>query len=129
HRKYVLRLTGATIEPRQLAANDDVWIERIGDNVTIFLRRNRTPVAKRDLALIAAGFDSDGTAFLLSAVKPIWKRVVRAHVIQLRCRLFLPRDSALSAVLSHDLVLVRAHQNVVGSVRINAHVLIIVLSG
>src|SRR5436190_7542509 len=77
HRKYVLRLTGAAIESRQLPADDDVWNERISDDITIFLRRNRTPVAKRDLALIAAAFDSDGTAFLLSAVKPIRKRVVR----------------------------------------------------
>src|SRR5437660_6944815 len=87
HRKYILRLTGATIESRQLTANDNVWIERIGNDVTIFLGRDRLPIAERDLALIAAAFDSDRTAFLLAAVEPIWKRVVRANVIQLRGRL------------------------------------------
>src|SRR6266567_1448601 len=37
HRKYVLRLTGAAIESRQLAANDNVWIEWIGNHVTVLL--------------------------------------------------------------------------------------------
>src|SRR6059058_3117637 len=71
HRKYILRLAGASIESRQLTADDNVWIERIGDDVTVFLCRYRLPIAKRDLALIAAAFDSDRTAFLLAAVKPI----------------------------------------------------------
>src|SRR4029077_1413252 len=73
YRKNVLRLTGATIEPRQFAADDNVWIERISNDITIFLRRNRSPVAKRNLALIAATFYSDRTAFLLTAVKSIRK--------------------------------------------------------
>src|SRR5438067_5746018 len=59
HRQYVLRLTGAAIESRQLAANDHVWIERIGNDVAIFLGRHRPPITERDLALIAAAFDSD----------------------------------------------------------------------
>src|SRR5258705_939170 len=84
HWKNVLRLTGATIESRQFTADDNVWIERIGNDVTIFLGRDRPPVAERDLAFVAATFDSDGTAFLLTAVKPVRKRVVRADMIQLR---------------------------------------------
>src|SRR5438093_9312212 len=90
HRKYILRLAGAAIESRQLTANDNVWIERIDNDVTIFLGRDRLPIAERDLALIAAAFDSDRTAFLLAAVKPIRQRVVRAKVIQLRVRLDMP---------------------------------------
>src|SRR4029077_5767948 len=83
HWKNVLRLTGATIESGQFAADDNVWIERIGNHVTIFLGRDRSPVAKRNLAVVAATFDSDRPAFLLTAVKPIRKRVVCADVIQL----------------------------------------------
>src|ERR1700720_3314187 len=75
HRKYVLSLPGPAIEPRQFAANDNVRIERIGDDVTVFLGRDRLPIAKRDLASVAATFDSHRTAFLLSAVKPIGERV------------------------------------------------------
>jgi hypothetical protein len=81
HRKNVLRLTGTPVEPRQFAADDDVWIERIRNDVTIFLRRNRPPIAERDSAFVATAFDSNGPAFLLTAVEPIWKRVVCADVI------------------------------------------------
>src|SRR2546423_15094923 len=59
HRKYILRLTGAAIESRQLTADDNVWIEWIGDDVTIFLGRDWVPIAERDLPFIAAAFDSD----------------------------------------------------------------------
>src|SRR6476620_6693029 len=54
HWKNVLRLTGATIESRQFTADDKLWIERIGKDVTIFLGRDRSPVAKRNLAVVAA---------------------------------------------------------------------------
>src|SRR6185503_11863714 len=84
HWKNVLRLTSAAIESRQFAADDDVWIERIGNHVTIFLGRDRSPVAEGNRAVVTAAFDSDRTAFLLTAVKPVRKRVVRAHMIQLR---------------------------------------------
>ena len=57
HRQNVLGLTGATIEPRQFAADDDVWIERIGNYITIFLGRNGSPITERDLAFVAAAFD------------------------------------------------------------------------
>src|SRR5580765_2394799 len=67
HWQNVLRLTGATIESRQFPADDDVGIERIGNDVTIFLRRNRSPVAERNRAIVAAAFDSDRTTFLLTA--------------------------------------------------------------
>src|SRR5207245_466023 len=100
----------------------NVWIERIGSDVTIFLRRNRSPVAERDLAFAAATFDSDRTAFLLTAVKPIRKRVVRANVIQLRGRLVVPRAPALAAIHGNDRALVRAQQNDVGIIRIDPNI-------
>src|SRR5262249_38280625 len=129
HRKNVLRLTGPAIESRQFTADDDVWIKRISNDITIFLRRNGTPVAKRDLAFIAAAFDYDRTAFLLPAVKPIGKRVIRADMIQLRCRLVIPRAPALAAVHSDDRALIRAEQNDLRIVRIDPNILIIVATG
>src|SRR6476660_8556354 len=56
HWKNVLRLTGATIESRQFPADDDVWIEWIGNDITIFLRCNRSPVAERNRAFVTAAF-------------------------------------------------------------------------
>src|SRR5262245_24501529 len=90
HWKNVLHLTGATVKPRQFAADDDVWIERIGNDVTIFLGRDWSPVAKCDFAFVAPTFDSNRTALLLTAVKPVREGIVRADVIQLRGRLIVP---------------------------------------
>src|SRR3954453_1719320 len=98
HWKNVLRLTGATIESRQFAADDDVWIERIRNHVTIFLSGHGSPVAEGNFPIVAAAFNSDRTAFLLTAVKPVRKRVVRADMIQLPGRLVVPRAPALPAI-------------------------------
>src|SRR4029077_19597116 len=108
HRKNVLCLASAPIESRQFPADDEVGIERIGNNVTILLGRDRSPVAERNRAIVATAFDSDRTAFLLTAVKPVRKRVVRAHMIQLRRRLVVPRPPALAAIHGDDRALVRA---------------------
>jgi len=54
------------------------------------VRGGRPPIAERDSAFVATAFDSNGPAFLLTAIEPIWKRVVCADVIQLRCRLVVP---------------------------------------
>src|SRR5207248_8904479 len=68
HWKNLLCLTGASIVTRQLAAIDHLGIERIGDNVAIFLGRDRVPIAEGDRAIIAAAGDSDRTALLLATV-------------------------------------------------------------
>src|SRR5207248_5252378 len=117
------------IESRQLTADDNVWIPRVGDDVTIFLGRDRLPIAECDFTFIAAAFDSDRTAFLLAAVKPVRKRVVGANVIQLRSRLVIPRAPAFAAVDSDDRALVRSEKNDVGIIGIDPNVLIIVTAG
>src|SRR5436190_2510086 len=58
HRQNALRLAGSSIEPRQFTADDDIRIERIGDDITVFLRRNRLPIPKRDLSIVTATCDS-----------------------------------------------------------------------
>ena len=129
HRQNVLRLTGPAIEPRQLPAVNDVRIDRIGDDITIFLGRDRLPIPKRDLAFVAAAFDTDRAAFLLPAVKPIRKRVVGTDMIQLCRRLVVPRAPGHTAIDRDDRSLVRAEQNNVGIVRINPNILIIIAAG
>ena len=68
HRQNRLRLTGSSIKPRQFAADEDVRIERIGDHVTVFLRRDRLPVTEGDFPIVATTCDPDRTAFLLTTV-------------------------------------------------------------
>ena len=106
-----MRLTSATIEPRQFASNNDVRIERIGNDIAVFFCGNRLPIAKRNLTLITTALDSDRTAFLLAAIKLIRKRIVRADVIELRCGLVIPRTPGLTAVYSDDRALVRTKKN------------------
>ena len=105
-RQNVLGLAGAAIVTRQLAAVDDVRIERIGRDVAVFFRGDRMPVAESDLAVVAAARDADRAAFLLAAAQSIRKRVVGADVIELRGRLVVPRAPGLAAVDGDDRALV-----------------------
>src|SRR5262249_56189692 len=123
------RVPGTRIQSRQVAADDDGRTKRICNDVTISLRRDRSPVAERNFAVIATTFDPDRPAFLLAAVKPVRKRVVRADVIQLCRRLVVPRAPTLSAVHGNDRALIRAQQNDVGIIRIDPNILIIVATG
>ena len=124
-----MRLTAATIEPRQFAADDNLRIERIGDDIAVFFGRHRLPIAKRNLACVAATSNSDRAAFLLPAVKPIRKSIVRAYVIELRGGLVIPRAPRFATVHGDDRALIRAEQNDLRIVRINPNVLIIVAAG
>ena len=126
HRQNRLRLTGAPIESRQFATVNCVRIERIGHHVAVFLGRDRSPVAKRDLAFVATAADSNRAAFLLPAVKTIRKCIVRADVIQLGSRLIIPRAPRCSAVDRDNRALVRAEEDDVRIIWVDPDVLIIV---
>src|SRR5207302_10306931 len=80
HWKYILRLTGAAIESRQLTADDNVWIQRVGDDVTILFGGDRLPLAECDFSFIAAAFASHRTSLIVFAVDPIRPHVLSAHV-------------------------------------------------
>ena len=47
-------LTGPTVVAGDLAAIDDVGIQRIGSDVAVFLDSDRVPLAERDPALVTA---------------------------------------------------------------------------
>ena len=95
HRHDVLRLAGAAVVARELAAIDDVGIERIGHHVAVLFRRHRMPVAKGDLAVVAAAGDAHRAALLLAAAQPIGEGVVGIDVIELRRGLVVPRAPGL----------------------------------
>src|SRR5439155_4849 len=129
HRQNSLGLTGSSIELRQFATDDDVGIKWIGDNVAVFLGGDWLPVAKRDLAIVATTCDSNRAALLLTAVKTIRKRVVRADMIKLRRGLIIPRAPGRSPIHRDNRALVRAEKNDVRVVWIDPNVLIIVAAG
>src|SRR6267154_3519990 len=68
HWKNPLGLAGASIVARQLATIDNIGIEWIGDDIAIFLGRDRVPITKGDRAIDAATGDSDRAALLLATV-------------------------------------------------------------
>ncbi len=94
----VLHLAGSSIEARHLAAVDNIGIQRIGRDVAVFFDAHRMPVAKRDLAIVAAAGNARGAALLLPAVDPIRKAIVGDHVIELRGRLVVPGAPGCAAI-------------------------------
>ena len=125
----VRHLPGAPVVARDLAAVHDVRIERIGRRVAVFLHADRMPLAKRDLAVVAAARDAHRSAVLLAAADAIRKRVVRHHVVERRRRLRVPGAPRLAAVQRDDGALVDDEQHDVGIVRIPPDVLVVVAAG
>ena len=87
------------------------------------------PVAKRDLAVIAATGDADRTALLLPAANFVRESVHHADVIDLRCGLVVPRTPGLAAIHADQRALIRHQKNDVRIFRIDPQVLIIVAAG
>ena len=70
-----MRLRRATVVARELAAKDCARIERIGNDVTVFLRRDRMPFTESYLAGVIAVFAPAGLlvreAALISVLTPV----------------------------------------------------------
>src|SRR6266852_6383682 len=69
------------------------------------------PLAKCDFAVVAAAHRTNGPAFLLSAVNPIRKAIVRGHVIELRGRLVIPSAPRLAVVHGNYRALITGKRN------------------
>src|ERR1035441_4577137 len=125
-RNHVLRLCRAPVVARQLAAEHNVGVERIGHDIAVLFRRHRMPIAKRDLAIVAPAGNASRAALLLSAAQAIGKSIVGVHVIHLRRRLVVPGAPGLAAVYGNDGALIAGQDDRVGIVGIDPDVLIIV---
>ena len=123
-RQHVLHLAGGAIQARHALrpAINDVGIQRIGRNITVFLGADRMPVAEGDLAVVAAAGDAGRAALLLAAVNPVGKLVVGADVIELRGRLVVPGAPGLAAVHADGGALIDRESNDVGVVRVDPDV-------
>ena len=99
----VLGLSGSSVEAHDAAAIDDVGVEWVGCHVGVFVGPDPQPVAKRDLAAIAAAGDADGTALLLAAADPVGELILSGgHVVELRRGLVVPGAPGAAAVDRHD---------------------------
>ena len=113
-RIHVFDFAGDAVELRALAAVDDVGIERIGRDVAVLVGADGVPVAKGDLAVVAAAGDTGGAALLLSAVDPVGHLVVGDDVIELRGRLVVPAAPGAAAIDGDGGALVGGEQDDVG---------------
>ena len=103
-------------------------MQRIGCNVAILFNADGDPVAKSDLAKVAAAGGADRAAFLLAAVHPVRKLVVGNDVIELRCGLVVPRTPGLAAIHADGRALVNAEGNNVGVFGIDPNGVVVVAS-
>src|SRR5205807_140664 len=110
-RADILRLAGAAVEARHLAAIDEVRIERVGSDIAILLDADRVKLAEGDLAMRATTAHGRRAAFLLAAIDPVGKLVVGDDVIELGRRLVVPGTPGLAAVECDNRALVASQKN------------------
>ena len=86
----ILHLTGGAVVAGDLAAVNEVRMERIRGHVAVFFHTNRMPFPKGDLPIRAAADDGGRAALLLAAINPIRKLVIGADMIKLGGGLIVP---------------------------------------
>src|SRR5271157_610248 len=128
-RRDVLDLTRDAVVPGDCAAVDDIRIQRVGRDVSVLFGAHRMPLAKRDLAVVAAARDAHRPALLLAAVDPVWKLVVGDDVVELRGRLVVPGAPGLAVIHADGGALVDGQEDDIGVVGIDPDGVIVVTAG
>ncbi len=101
-------------------------MQRVGRRVAVLLDADRMPVAKRDLAVVAAARDAGRARLLLSAVQPVRKAVVGRDVKHLRRGLVVPGAPRGAAVHRDRAALIRGDQHHVRVVRVDPDRVVVV---
>jgi hypothetical protein len=126
HGRDVLLLPGAPIPALELAAVDDVGVQRIGSGVAVLLEARRVPVAEGDGAVGAARGHAGGSAVLLAAAEPVGKGVVGGDVEHLRGGLRIPAAPGGARVDGDDGALIGGDEDGRGACRIDPDAVVIV---
>src|SRR5207302_4576772 len=100
-RRHVLHLAGRPIVTCCLAAIDDARIQRVGSDVAVLFDSHRPPLAAGNLSIVAPAGDPGRAAFLLTAVDPVRKLVVRHDMVKLNGGLVVPGAPRLASVYGH----------------------------
>src|SRR5580693_3069602 len=98
------------------AAVDDIGIRAVDDDVAAFFATDGRPIAKSDLAVIAAAGDGGGAAVLLRAVDAVGETIVCGDVIELGRRLIEPGGPCGAAVHADGRALIAAENHTGGIV-------------
>src|SRR5246127_950777 len=111
------------------AAIDDIRVEGIWRDVTVFDDTHWMPIPESDRAVIAPAQGAGRAAFLLPPANTVGKGVRSNCVIELRCRLVVPRTPTRAAIHRDDRALVTDHQNNVAVVGIDPKILVVIAAG
>ena len=125
----VLHLPGPPVELSELAAVQNIRMQRIRRDVAVLFDANGMPIPKRNRTVITAAGNADRAALLLRAIHPVGELIVRGQVINLRRRLVVPGAPSLSAVHGHHRPLVGGQQHDVGMIGIDPGGVIVVAAG
>ena len=87
------------------------------------------PIAKCDLAKVAAAGDADASTFLLAAINPVRKLIVSDHVIELRGWLVVPGTPGLAAIHADGNALIDGQGNDLRILRIDPNCVIVISAG
>ncbi len=129
HGRDVLHLPGVAIPARELAAVDDVRVERVRRRVAVLLHAGRVPVAEGERAVGAARRDACGSALLLAAAEPVGEGVVGGDVEHLRGGLVVPAAPGGPAVHGDDHALIGGEQDRAGPHRVDPDAVVVVAAG
>src|SRR6266571_2870817 len=105
-RRNVRHFADVLLGSRKPRAVNNVGVERIDGDVPVLEDSNGVPLAKADFSVIAPAHCSRRAAFLLRAVNPVRKPVVRGDMIELRCRLIVPTAPRRAPVYADDCALI-----------------------
>src|SRR5207247_2538350 len=114
------------IRPRHAPAIKNVRVQRIDSHVAILLHAERMPFAEADLPVVAPAQRPGRAAFLLRAVDPVGKTIVRRDVIELRRRLVVPGTPGRSTIYANDGALIARQCDDFGIARVYPDALVIV---
>ncbi len=128
-RRNLRVLADVLLRSREPVAIKNVRIERIDGDVSILENPDQMPIAKRNLAVIAAALRRHGAAFLLRAVNPIRKTIVGGDVIKLRRWLVVPTAPRRAAIHADDRALIGAERDDLRMFRADPNALVIVAAG
>src|SRR5208282_3179484 len=125
-RRNVRRFAERLIRARNPSAVKNVGVHGVNSDSAVFLHAGEAPIAVANLAVVAAASSGDAATFLLPAVDPVGKAIVRGDVIKLRGWLVVPSAPGGAAIHADRRSLIGAQRHDLRILRTDPDVLVIV---
>src|SRR5208337_2490541 len=125
-RAVVAIFAARLIRARNPSAVKNVGVHGVNSDSAVFLHAGEAPIAVANLAVVAAASSGDAATFLLPAVDPVGKAIVRGDVIKLRGWLVVPSAPGGAAIHADRRSLIGAQRHDLRILRADPDVLVIV---